>query len=66
MSGSLYSWDINGQILALGEERERGYHTRGAMGDHVVIDAGSVVTRDIPSDKIAYPPPAGRAMRENE
>lgn len=34
------------------------------IGDNVVIGAGSVVTRDIPSDKIAYGNPC-RVMREN-
>ena len=34
------------------------------IGDNVVIGAGSVVTRDIPSDTIAYGSPC-RVMREN-
>ena len=34
-------------------------------GDNVVIGAGSVVTKDIPSDSIAYGAPC-RVMRENK
>ncbi len=34
------------------------------IGDNVVIGAGSVVTKDIPSDTIAYGNPC-RVMREN-
>lgn len=35
------------------------------IGDNVVIGAGSVVTRDIPSNVIAYGSPC-RVMRENK
>ncbi len=34
------------------------------IGDNVVIGAGSVVTRDIPGNVVAYGSPC-RAMREN-
>ena len=36
-----------------------------AIGDNVVIGAGSVVTKSIPSDKVAYGNPC-RVVRENE
>jgi len=37
----------------------------GTIGDNVVIGAGSIVTKDIPSNVIAYGNPC-RVIRENQ